>query len=117
MVAKKNLETTIKNYPEKKCVSLLQKIEKDLWRLGYKIVSRRLGRQAQEGLRDPANMETIVRILFSEHVETKHVEIFVDGEITRFIMLELLVANKSFENRKAPNPDGIHIEVIKMIMK
>ena len=53
--------------------------------------------------------------LFPAHLEREYAEIQVMEEYPLFTTLELRAAVKSLGNRKAPGPDGIPLEVIKVI--
>lgn len=115
-VAKKALTKAIKSSKRQGWVSLLDEVDKDVWGRGYKIVTRCLGLRAPEPPRDPVIMDVIVGALFPVHPERICTPIsVVESEVQLLSEDELRRVVSSLGNRKAPGPDGIPVEILKLI--
>lgn len=113
--AKKKLRTAI-NKSKANCWSELKgDIERDPWGLGYKLVTRKLGSMAPVTGIDAMKMKEIVDALFPTHPER---EDDADGRPVQpnehFSEAELMEAAKNIQNHKAPGPDGIPPEAMKI---
>lgn len=98
--------------------SLCEEVDIDPWGLGYKIVMRKLGALSTNGIHEADVMETIVKTLFPTHPPREEYGEARDlGEIAPFNEEELAEAASSLANRKAPGPDGIPAEVLKVMAR
>lgn len=117
LAAKKTLSKAIKVSKRRGWISLLDEVDKDVWGRGYKIVTRCLGARGPEPPRDSATMGMIVGNLFPEHPERVRTLIPVmDTQLQLFTIDEMHSAVQSLGNRKAPGPDGIPVEIYKIIV-
>lgn len=115
--AKKELRRAI-NLSKGTCWrALVEDIDRDPWGLGYKIVTKKLGAQKPTSVMDPHVMENIVATLFPNHSELAATEFRLQEEIPLFTEEELEVAVLSTKQRKAPGPDGITNEVLKLVYR
>ncbi|XP_033212454.1 uncharacterized protein LOC117170045 [Belonocnema kinseyi] len=97
-------------------LSLLGEVNKDVWGRGYKIVTHCLGFRALEPPRDPENLQEIVRSIFPEHSERACAPItVVEQQVQLFNKEELCIVVSFLGNRKAPGPDGIPVEILKLV--
>jgi hypothetical protein len=115
--AKKELRRAINRSKGSCWRTLVDDIDRDPWGLGYKIVTKRLGAQKPTSVMDSHIMETIVATLFPSHPERAATEFRLQEEIPLFSEEELDAAVLSTKNRKAPGPDGIPNEVLKMVYR
>jgi hypothetical protein len=94
---------------------LLQEVNRDVWGLAYKIVAKKLC--ALPGCPfDEETMARIVNTLFPTHPPTQHPDETPEiGDIHPFTIGELQIAARMMRNKKAPGPDGIPAEVLKLI--
>nr|CAH7733447.1 unnamed protein product [Callosobruchus chinensis] len=75
---------------------------------------QRLGKQTPVAPDDPRSMEDIVDTLFPSHpIRAKRI-VTMEGAIPPFTLEELKSATESLKCRKAPGPDAIPVEVIKL---
>ena len=113
--AKKTLKLAIDKSKKIKFEELRSDLNKDPWGLGYKIVLKKLTSKAPNPLFDDETVRVIVDGLFPTHVTlNEEMEtIMVDTPI--FVEDELINAAKTLKNNKAPGPDGIPAEVIKLL--
>ena len=114
--AKKVLNKAIKESKNCKWQDLRKEVNNDPWGLGYRIVTRKLGNFMLDGAQDAETMDSIVNTLFPAH-PLRREETWEDGmeEIPLFSEAELIQAVKTLQNRKAPVPDGIPSEVLKVV--
>lgn len=106
--AKKELKRAIYKSKKRKWDELKADVDNDPWGLGYKIVSKKLGMISActpmvEGL-FPTQPGNLTR-------EAKECA----GEIPLFCEDELVQAAGSLRNGKAPGPDGVPVEAIKVV--
>nr|CAH7768806.1 unnamed protein product [Callosobruchus chinensis] len=113
-LAKKKLRREIRSSKRQCWLSLCKQIDEDEWGLGFKIVMQRFGKQTPVAPDDPRSMEDIVDTLFPSHpIRAKRI-VTVEGAIPPFTLEELKSATESLKCRKAPGPDAIPVEVIKL---
>lgn len=114
--AKKILAAEIERSKKEKWEELREDINRNPWGLGYKIVMEKLGTRSPTAVMDGRTMENIVHTLFPRH---DRIEDEVNEEPTEninpFTKEELKNAARSLQSRKAPGPDGIPSEVIRLI--
>ncbi|VEN52922.1 unnamed protein product [Callosobruchus maculatus] len=116
-LAKKKLRREIRSSKRQCWLGLCKQIDEDQWGLGFKIVMQRLGKQIPVAPGDPSSMEDIVNTLFPTHpLKAKRV-VSVEGAIPLFTLQELESATESLKSRKAPGPDAIPVEIIKLVAK
>lgn len=97
--------------------SLRDDINSDPWGLGYKIVMGKLN-SGSDNTMDEAATKRIVDALFPDHPNQQHPALDVPREqVPLFSEAEMLQAIRSMKNRKAPGPDGIPAEALKVAAK
>ena len=97
--------------------SLGEDVNNDPWGLGYKIVTGKLNSRPSEML-DAQTTEVIVDTLFPDHPDNQHPVLEVRrDEIPLFTEAEMAEAIRSMKNGKAPGPDGIPAEALKVALK
>ena len=114
--ARKDLRNAIKRSKISKWQALIEDIERDPWGLGYKIVCKKIRGMSSPAL-DASTMEEIVNSLFPKHPEVKVSENHIETDVPMFHERELLLAVNSLKDGKAPGPDGIPTEALKVIVK
>ena len=91
---------------------------KDPWRLGYKIVLRKLGAFAQGSPKEPKIINNIVDSLFPTHPNRVNPPTPPGTiEVPEFSEKELSIAVKSMKNGKASGLDGRPAELLKVIAR
>ncbi|BES90458.1 Reverse transcriptase (RNA-dependent DNA polymerase) [Nesidiocoris tenuis] len=114
--AKKRLKQEIGRSKAQKWKELQDDIDNDPWGLGYRIVTKKLrGMRSGDGL--TAEMkDAIVEELFPQHpIQDEGVDVNVQPEPIPFTAGELRAAVKAMRTKKAPGPDGIPTEALKMV--
>lgn len=117
LAAKKRLTKAIKARKASCWRELCEEVNDDLFGKGFQLVTRKFGRLAPEGAKDPETMEEIVANLFPEHPKRERAVFPTPTEIPPFTVEELRSAAGTLSNRKAPGPDGIPNEVLKIVAK
>jgi hypothetical protein len=93
-------------------------VDSDPWGAGYKIVTRNLGRNGPPVIRDEETMDKIVDGLFPTHAEIVWGADEVDErEVPEFTRGELNLAVAQLAVGKAPGPDGVPAEVLRIVAK
>lgn len=116
-LAKSTLVAAIKSSKARCWKAVCDEVEQDIWGRGYQIVTRKFGRLLPEGPKDPTTTENIVRELFPEHPGREIAAITQLKDIPLFTVEELRKVGMSLANRKAPGPDGIPTEVLKIVIE
>ncbi|XP_023248183.1 uncharacterized protein LOC106642738 [Copidosoma floridanum] len=93
---------------------LIDDIDKDTWSLGYRIALKRLRGTDPTPPMEPAFLERVVSCLFPEHLARRREEIRVE-RVPLFKLDELRLVASETPGRKAPDPDGVPSEVLKII--
>lgn len=116
--AKKDLKGAILRTKKRKWEELRSDLNNDPWGLGYKLVMRKLGARTSAPDLKEDTMENIVNTLFptSEIVQNEGPPPHGDPP-PPFTITELQTAANALKNRKAPGPDGIPAEILKIIAK
>lgn len=115
--AKKQLRRTI-NRSKAHCWKILtEDVNTDPWGLGYKIVTQKLGALSATEPMDATTMGNIVGALFPTHPERAEAAFAQLEEFPLFNHEELEKAVMSMKNKKAPGPDGIPSEVLKLVAR
>lgn len=114
--ARRALKSAIAKSKIRKWNELCEDVESDPWGLGYKLVLQKLGGADPTSELPTDVKERIVEELFPLHEpeERATVEV-IPTEIPLFTRDELQKAAKTMRNRKAPGPDGIPVEILKMV--
>lgn len=116
--ARQALKIAIGRSKANKWKELCDDVESDPWGLGYKLVLQKL-----KGCDTTAEMPTevkerIVGELFPTHeLEEQTLVEVAPGEIPLFTREELQRAAKSMRNKKAPGPDRIPVEILKIVAR
>lgn len=113
--AKKELKLAIHTSKRRKWEELRSDINNDPWGLGYKIVMRKFGVKPAMPELEADKMDSIVNALFPTHdIRTDDMEATGEDTIPLFTEDELKTAASTLKNNKAPGPDGVPAEVIKV---
>lgn len=114
-VAKKQLRDAIKRSKAENWRSLKEEVDQNPWGLGYKIVTKKLGIATTSPKMNIEIMDNIVTELFPTHPISNEGEDEEEvGEIPLFSEEELVLATSSMQANKAPGPDGIPAEALKI---
>lgn len=114
--AKKALSKAIKASKARCWKELCDEVDGDPWGMGYKIVTRKLRVVGPENQLDADTKSRIVDALFPSHpvrvVEDAPVQnvvppLFTEGELS--------AAVSSMKNKRAPGPDGVPVEALKLV--
>lgn len=113
--ARKTLRIAIKKSKTSKWRALCEEVNEDPWGMGYKIVLKKISAPVAENEMEEEVMENIVDTLFPTHPRRSEVHSAeVIAEVPTFTQKELEEAANALKNRKAPGPDGIPVEAIKV---
>lgn len=116
--ARKTLTNTIKNSKKRCWRQLCDEVDGDPWGLGYKIVTQRLGARGPPELKDATTMGRIVDGLFPNHPTRGEVTDANDRrDVPVFTEDELIEATASLKAGKAPGPDGVPGEVLRLMAR
>lgn len=114
--SRKKLKLAIERSKRQKWEQLRNDLNSDPWGLGYKIVMKKIGGRAPTPEMEPQTMRHIVDTLFPTHELHNHVHTNVlQEEPQQFTQEELQLAARSLKAGKAPGPDGIPAETLKVI--
>lgn len=97
--------------------ALGEEINHDPWGRAYKIALRKLAPPKPSEVRDAATMDHIVDTLFPTHPLRGEDEIRDVGDFPLFTIEELQNAVRTMKNNKAPGPDGIPVEALKVAVR
>ncbi|KAI5717436.1 hypothetical protein M8J77_005918 [Diaphorina citri] len=113
---RKELRAAIRKSIEDKWRELCEQIDDNTWGEAYKIVTGKLRLQPKLSL-SLSQKKKIVEDLFPRHNNTAWVTPNVlEGEIPLFTLDELVEAVDKMKPGKAPGPDGLPTEVIKLLV-
>lgn len=113
--AKKGLRKIILKSKRASWEMLRSEIELDPWGLGYKVVMKKLGKLAPSPLMNAEETQHIVDTLFPTHPDREERKYVVENsEIPMFTEEELLKAVSAMKSGKAPGPDGVPTEALKV---
>jgi hypothetical protein len=113
--AKKLLRRMIKQSKARCWKQLIEDIDGDPWGLGYQLVTQKLGAQKPTHVMDAETTEYIVETLFPSHPLRERATERQEMEVPLFSEAELEKAVLSLKNKKAPGPDGIPNEVLRIV--
>ena len=114
--AKNSLKLAINRSKRQKWEELRTDINNNPWGLGYKIVMKKLGSNSKTPQLDNEKMQKIVDTLFPTHVlraEDQYNQLHEDPP--PFTETELRAATSRLKSGKAPGPDGVPVEALKVI--
>lgn len=117
-IARKALRSAIKRSKKNKWNLLVNQVAQDPWGLGYKIVMNKIKAPVPTTNLPTAVMDQIVDTLFPTHRQRAELQTTLEEtnpEIPLFTLEELNQAAEAIKNGKAPGPDGVPNEVIKLI--
>lgn len=114
--AKKHLRQAIKHSKSQCWKSLINDVDRDPWGLGYKIVMKKLKTGTNGSCKSPNTISNIVDALFPTHPKLTPVtkEDVPENAVPLFSIRELEIAAASLKPNKAPGPDGIPAEILKI---
>lgn len=114
--SKRDLKRAILRSKKDKWEELRSELNNDPWGLGYKLVLRKLGARAPTPDLDEAKMENVVNTLFPTGELMRYGDTASNVDpLPLFDESELRNAARALKNGKAPGPDGIPAEVLKII--
>ena len=115
--AQKRLRLAIKASKRRYWKEVCDEVNSDPWGLDYKIVTRRIGAMKPPEIKDARLINAIVDGLFPVHPprEETQYESVRQEDIPEFTNAELSIAIRLLKSGKAPRPDGIPVEVLKVI--
>jgi len=115
-LAKKELRNAIKISKIRCWRELCDDIDNNPWGLGYKLVCKKLGSSAYNFPMSVEDAHNIVDELFPTHPRrpVRDYVITLD-EIPKFSEEEVKLAAVTLKNKKAPGPDGVPSEILKLI--
>lgn len=116
-LAKKRLCAAIRQSKMLKWREICTAVDNDVWGRGYQIVTGQFYRNLPEEPKDAKIMEDIVNELFPSHPERAVIDENYTVETPWFSVSELNEAVQSMANGKAPGPDGVPIEVVKIVAR
>lgn len=117
-IARRALKYEINRSKRLKWESLKRDVDTDPWGMGYKIVMRKLGSQAPSPVMEAPQAWHIVNSLFPNHTNDDRPQCpNKPDEIPPFTIQEIQQATASLRNKKAPGPDGVPMEVLKVIAR
>lgn len=117
-VARHALKFSIIKSKTQKWKELCEDVNNDPWGLGYKIVLQKL-KGTDSSLEMPTDVkERIVEELFPTHDIEHHTPVEVTyNQIPLFTIDELNSASEGMRNKKAPGPDKIPAEILKIVVQ
>ncbi|XP_033229046.1 uncharacterized protein LOC117180665 [Belonocnema kinseyi] len=116
VTAKKALTKAIKISKRQGWATFLEAVDRDVWSRGYNNVYHCLGYRMSVPLRDRVSMKAIVDDLFPDHpVRVCAPLLVIEADVQLFTNDELHIAVYYLSNRKAPGPDGIPVEILKIV--
>lgn len=115
----KALRIEIRRSQERCWAELCKQVDTDPWGLSYRLVVKKLvGRRPIPGLKLPGRLDDIVNHLFPVSRPPEYPEIpFSMQESNLFTMEEIAEAGRSLPRGKAPGPDGVPDEVLRVIVQ
>ncbi|XP_014216602.1 uncharacterized protein LOC106645278 [Copidosoma floridanum] len=93
---------------------LIAEVKKDTWGLAYGIALKRLRGTDLTLPMEPSFLERVVSCLFPEHPARRRADTSV-GQVLLFMLDELRSVASETPGQKAPGPDGVPSEVLKII--
>jgi len=115
--AKRELRKEIASSKHRCWRELCEDVDRDPWGTGYKLVTQKLGGRSPPAVMDSDAMAVIVDALFPAHPLRAERDFGDLGQIEPFRSEELKSAVESLRNKKAPGPDGIPAEILKLVVE
>lgn len=114
-VAKQRLRNSINRSKFTCWKALVEDVDRDPWGLGYRTVNKKLRRPAGQCLMDENEMGNIVNGLFPTHpIRDEEDNHNSSCDVLLFTEQELSLAIAGLKSGKAPGPDGIPVEILKV---
>lgn len=113
---KRQLRRAINSSKTRCWEALRREIDTDPWGLGYKLVTQKLGALKSTSPMDAGTMDHIVNALFPAH-PARAVRAYDGNDAPPFTMAELEEAVLSLKAGKAPGPDGVPGEVLRLVLR
>nr|CAI5854774.1 unnamed protein product [Callosobruchus analis] len=115
-VKRKVLKHLIKTSKRECWKKLISEVDADIWGKGYEIVVKRLGFATACPSMTYERKVEIIKALFPARQPVLY-DINPSGSIKYFSEDELMIASDKFKTNKAPGPDGIPSEIVKLAVK
>ncbi|GJQ83619.1 hypothetical protein Trydic_g19943, partial [Trypoxylus dichotomus] len=113
--AKKSLRRAINESKARHWKDMVSDVDSEPWGLGYKLVTRRLGVMKPPAILELTRMQRIVRALFPSHPARMDRGLRMPGDFLPFNEEELRTVMGSLAQRRAPGPDNITNEILKLV--
>ncbi|GJQ88349.1 hypothetical protein Trydic_g5533, partial [Trypoxylus dichotomus] len=113
--AKKSLRRAINESKARHWKDMVSDVDSEPWGLGYKLVTRRLGAMKPPAILELTRMQRIVRALFPSHPARMDRGLRMPGDFLPFNEEELRTVMGSLAQRRAPGPDNITNEILKLV--
>lgn len=113
---KKELKNTIRKAQAMAWKNLCSELNDNIWGTAYKIVCKRFKMNSTKSLSTDEKMKIAEKLFPTQELPTWNTSV-VDEEIPPFTMDEILQVYTEIKNKKAPGPDGLIPEVIKVFIK
>lgn len=113
--AKITMNNEIKKSREAEWKKVCDEVEKDIWGRGYKIVTNKYKKKTYSLA--PEKQKEILETLFPKHARTTWTSEIETENIEEFTMDELISVLIRTKKKKAPGPDGITPEILKIAIE
>lgn len=113
--AKKSLRSSIRKAKKACWKTVCEEVDEDVWGNGYKIVMKRMTGFPPKPELTMSFLEEVVDHLFPKH-EPVIFDLRKNVHVEPCTQAELVTACERLKNKKAPGPDGIPAEILKVVI-
>ncbi|KAI5711061.1 hypothetical protein M8J75_013708 [Diaphorina citri] len=113
--AKTKLNSEIRNSRETEWKTICNEVEDDIWGRGYKIVTKKYSRKNYSIA--PEKQKPILERLFPKHEKVTWERNETEENIEEFSMDELANVLTNIKKKRAPGPDGITPEILRIAVE